>query len=605
MFLRRFFLIVLVVLMTGTAVGKVQSAPPTLRSLADLSKFHVGAAVYTYHLIDPIHAQVLSREFNMLTPENEAKMCEIQPQQGKFDFSKFDRLVDFAEQNQMLVHGHTLVWHQCVPDWLANGKFSRDEAIQLLKDHITTEVGRYKGRVPIWDVANEVIADGGAGLRDTPWKRLIGDDYVELAFKFAHDADPNALLFYNDYGAEGMNAKSDAVYAMVSDFLKRGIPINGVGLQMHISVGDTAPGGSVTPDALAQNIDRLGKLGLQVQITEMDVNYKGDASDTVLQHQAADYRRVLDTCLNNKACTAFIVWGVSDKFSWLRDPRYGQNPKVEPLLFSDGYYPKPAYKAVLDLLARKAGQPPILSDKDVAAMMQDQPAAVEIPKPTKSDPAQLAPDSVPGVAYYAPFPVTIKLDGEIDDWKNIVRVTVDNGPQLPANNDTKLTYAVAADAANLYFLADVQDSKLVYGTHDPQSGWYQEDSVEFYINATGDLKLTGYKKGVAQIGILAANITHPDKPIIGGANSADSKVSVFAVKTDKGYRFEASVPLVTDAWTITPKPGNVLGFQVHLNGSSDKDRDTKLIWSVYDTQDKSYSNPSVFGQLIFWDTTSN
>jgi endo-1,4-beta-xylanase len=543
-----------------------------------------------------------SREFNMLTPEDEAKMYVVQPQQGQFDFQKFDKLVAFAEQNKMVIRGHTLVWHQELPEWLNSGRFSRDEAIQLLRNHITTVVGRYKGRIAIWDVVNEAIGDNG--LRDTPWKHLIGDDYVELAFRFAHEADPNALLFYNDYNAEGLGAKSDAVYALVKDFVTRGVPINGVGLQTHIAVGDTGAGGPLAPETLAQNIKRLGELGLQVQITEMDVAFKGQVSEDILRRQAGDYRRVLDTCLNSKYCTAFVVWGVSDKFSWLRDPRYYDNPNVAPLLFDDSYKPKPAYYALQDLLARHAGLPPILSDQEVAAMLKDGSAtAVEIPKPTKSDPAQLAPDSVRGVVYYAPFPVTIKLDGDTADWKNVPRVTVDSGPLLPPNNDTKMTFAVAADKDNLYFLADVKDSKLVYGKHDPASEWYKEDSVEFYINATGDLTLKAYKKGVSQIGILAANITHPDKPIIGGYNSGDSQVSVYAVQTDDGYRVEAAVPLVTKVWSIQPKHLGVLGFQAHLNGSSGTDRDTKLIWSVYDTQDKSWTNPSVFGQLIFWDVT--
>jgi hypothetical protein len=208
---------------------------------------------------------------------------------------------------------------------------------------------------------------------------------------------------------------------------------------------------------------------------------------------------------------------------------------------------------------------------------------------------------VPGTVYYAAFPVTIKLDGETDDWTNVPRVTIDSGPMLPANHDTTMTFAVAADDTHIYFLAEVKDSNLVYGKHDPQSEWYQEDSVEFYINATGDLSLSSYKQGVTQIGILAANISKPEAPIIGGGNSSSSQVEVFAVETDDGYRVEAAVPLATNVWSIQPEHLGKLGFQAHLNGSSAENRDTKLIWSVYDTQDQSWTNPSVFGQLVFWD----
>jgi len=330
-----------------------QETTNSLRELADRNDIYIGAAVYSDHLDDPIHAETLSREFNMLTPENEAKACVIQPELGQFDFRKFDKLVAFAEQNNMIIHGHNLVWHQCVPNWLANGNYSRDEAIQLLRDHIMTVVGRYKGRIAIWDVVNEAIADDGSGLRDTPWRRLIGDDYIELAFQFAHEADPDALLFYNDYGAEGMNAKSDAIYKVVKDFVERDIPLHGVGLQSHFTLG------TIPAEAMSRNMERLGELGLQVQITELDVRYEGETNEKILQQQADDYRQVMETCLSSPYCTAFITWGVSDKFTWLRDGNLGffNNPTVEPLLFDEDYQPKPAYYAVLDTLARHTRAP--------------------------------------------------------------------------------------------------------------------------------------------------------------------------------------------------------------------------------------------------------
>ena len=597
--MKTYLLLILLVLSTlftpHAGTGRAQDMPASLRTLAEKNNFHIGAAVYTYHLDDPLHAETLSREFNMLTPENEAKFCEVQPQKGQFDFSKLDRLIDFAEQNNMVVRGHTLLWHQCVPSWLEAETPSREEAIQLMRDHITTVVGHYRGRIAIWDVVNEAIDD--TQRRDTLWQRWIGDDYIELAFQFAHEADPEALLFYNDYGTEGLNPKSDAVYDMLKDLVARGVPVNGVGLQSHFVLG------SVDPDGIAKNIARLGELGLQVQITEMDVKFSGAPTDTILQQEAGDYRRVLETCLDSPYCTAFVVWGVTDKFSWLRSPEFFDNPLVEPLLFDDNYQPKPAYYALLDVLARRAGEPPILTDAEVAAMLGEPGGAVDIPEPTKSDPAQLAPDSVPGTIYYAPFPVSITLDGQTDDWVNIPRVTVDSGPLLPSNHDTSMTFAVAADAANLYFLAEVKDSKLVYGLHDPSTEWYKEDSIEFYLNTTGDLTLKAYQPGVTQIGILAANITQPDMPIIGGGNSADSQVSVYAIQTEDGYLVEAAVPLVTPVWSITPVHLGTLGFQAHLNGSSATDRDTKLIWSLADTQDQSWTNPSLFGRLIFWDTT--
>jgi endo-1,4-beta-xylanase len=588
--------LLLTLLMLGAGLSAAQAPAVSMRDLSAKNNFYIGAAVYSYHLNDPIHRETLAREFNMLTPENEAKACEVQPGLGRFDFAKLDGLMAFAEANDMVVRGHTLLWHQCVPNWLANAKFSREEAINHMRDHIYTVVGRYKGRIAIWDVVNEAVADDGSGLRDTPWHRLIGDDYIELAFQFAHEADPEARLFYNDYGAEGMNTKSNAIYEMAQDLVARGVPIHGIGLQAHFTVG------GFNPNAVAQNMQRIGELGLEVQITELDVRHPGKVNASILNTQALDYRLLLETCMDTEYCTAFVTWGVGDKYTWLRGANLGffENPDVAPLLFDDDYEPKPAYFAMLAVLADRAGVTLEL-DEEVAAAPTEAVAAPEIPEPTKSDPAQLAPDSAAGLVYYAAFPVSITLDGETDDWANIPRVTVDNGPMLP-NEDTVMTFAAAADADNLYFLAEVQDKTLISGAHNPQGEWYQEDSVELYINATGNLAATVYEPGIVQIGIVAANIGNTDAPLLGGSNSADSQISVKVVETETGYLVEAAVPLVTDVWTIEPEHEGVLGFQTHLNGASDVTaRDTKLIWSANDIRDQSWNDPSVFGKLVFWD----
>jgi GH35 family endo-1,4-beta-xylanase len=595
MILKRLILLLVAALILGVQVVAAQEDTPSLRELGELNGVYIGAAVYTYHLNTPDHVEVLEREFNSLTPENEAKACEVQPELGRFEFDAFDSLVEFAEENEMVIHGHTLLWHQCVPNWLETAEFTREEAIEVLREHIYTVVGRYRGRIAIWDVVNE--AWDGPRLRDTPWRRLIGDDYIEIAFQFAHEADPDALLFYNDFGAEEMTPKADAIYEMVADFVERGIPIHGVGMQAHLILGN------IDEEEIAENMQRIADLGLEVQITELDIRFQGAPNDNILFQQANDYRSVMETCLNAENCTAFIVWGVSDRYTWLRDPNLGffENPAVTPLLFDDDYQPKPAYWAVLDALARHAGLDPIISDEELGAMSSDAAMTSEIPPPTFSTASQLAPDSVEGRVYYAPFPVAITLDGERGDWRDVPRVTIESGPMLPTDNDTTMTFAVAADDTHLYFMALVNDSNLVYGVNEAASGWYMEDSVEFYLNTTGDLTIDEYVPGVVQIGIAAANITQPETPLIGGGNSGDAQVSVYAVETNNGYFVEASVPLETDVWSISPENLGVLGFQVHLNGSSGDNRDTKLIWSLADSQDQSWSNPSLFGQLIFWD----
>jgi hypothetical protein len=282
-------------------------------------------------------------------------------------------------------------------------------------------------------------------------------------------------------------------------------------------------------------------------------------------------------------------------------PEFYENPTVAPLLFDDSFAPKPAYFAVLDVLARDLGETPVLTDEEVTAMITPTVAFVEIGEPVSSDPAQLAPDSAHGALYYVAYPVTITLDGNPSDWANIPRDTVFDGPLTP--DDTQMTFAAAADDEHFYFLAEVQDSNIVYGDHPLSSEWYKEDSVEFYLNTTGDLTLTEYQPGIAQIAIPAANLENTGSPadaVIAGGNSRTVDVQAVVVRTDTGYRVEAAVPLQTAVWSITPERGGILGFQVHLNGSSGNERETKLIWSAYDREDQSWTNPSVFGQLMFW-----
>lgn len=581
----------LILLLPMTNMTEAQDTAVSLRDFAAQNDIYIGAAVWTQHLDVPEHREILAREFNMLTHEHEAKFCMISSARGEYDFSRVDELVEFAEAHDMAIHGHTLIWHSCSPDWVENGDFSRDEAIEILEEHITTVVSRYKGRIKYWDVVNEVF--DGAALRDTVWLRIIGPEYIEMAFQFAHEADPDALLLYNDYGAEGINGKSDAIYAMAQDFVNRGIPIHGIGLQSHFEIG------GINFASVAENVARIGELGLEVQFTEVDIKYLGDTDEEILRRQARDYYRLMEVCLDAENCTAFIVWGVSDQFTWLRDPAYYDNPTVQPLLFSDDYQPKPAYFALMDILMRRVGATSILSDDAIAAILNDPVAEVVLPDATFTDPNQLAPDSVHGMAYYAPLGVTITLDGDLSEWENVPRVVVNQGTLAGPGADS-YEFAVAVDDTNLYFMANVSDSNVMYGEFGV-GDWYQTDSIEFYINATGNLAAAGYEPGIVQIGMLAENATQPAAPLYGGGSSNTIAVSIAAVETETGYIIEASVPLVSDIWNITPEHMGVLGFQTHLNGSSGSGRDTKFIWSAADTQDQSWTNPSLFGQLIFWD----
>lgn len=228
-----------------------------------------------------------------------------------------------------------------------------------MQDHITTVTKHYAGQVFAWDVVNEALDETGS-FKDSIWYNQPGigfagkgSAYVEQAFRWAREADPHALLFYNENGGEGLNAKSDAIYAMVKDFKRRGVPIDGVGLQMHISQldFDTA--------AVAANIARLTALGVQVHITELDVSLPlepgGLARNEDLLQQAAVYRGVVRACLQNPGCTAIQTWGFTDKWSWIGSHSHGTRGAALP--FDRAYKPKPAYDAMLEEIAGKAHRP--------------------------------------------------------------------------------------------------------------------------------------------------------------------------------------------------------------------------------------------------------
>ncbi len=292
---------------------------------------------------DPAYGQTMAREFSALTPGNAMKFGPIHPAPDTYDFRDADAFVDFAQANAMQVRGHTLVWHDEQPKWLEQGTFTRDQLLAIMRDHIATVVGRYRGRIYAWDVVNEAINDDGT-MRESFWYKTIGPDYIDQAFRFAHEADPNAKLIYNDYAAEGSGTKSDAVYAMVKGMKERGVPIDGVGLQSHFTI---------TPPRLADidaNIKRLSALGLDVHITELDVRLRLPADAAALAQQASVYRDYLRMCLANSNCRMFVLWGFTDKYSWIpgKFPGFGAG-----LIFDEQYDPKPAYYAMMDVLNGK------------------------------------------------------------------------------------------------------------------------------------------------------------------------------------------------------------------------------------------------------------
>jgi endo-1,4-beta-xylanase len=314
----------------------------------------IGTAVRPEHLGESAYTATLGREFNLLEPEDALKWWVLHPRPDTYDFAPGDRLVHFAVEHGMKVRGHTLVWGRNNPDWLTEGHHTPKQLSQILHDHITTVVQHYRGKVFAWDVINEALDERGQ-LRSSLWYDQPGigladkdTTYIEQCFRWAHDADPDALLFYNDAEGEALNAKSGAIYAMVKDFLRRGVPIHGVGLQMHVE--------NLRIDAasVAANIARLTALGLQVHITEMDVAIPVDAAGNLLhpedlQRQADIYHQIATACLSHSGCTAIQTWGFTDKYSWIGS--HSQKTKGSALPFDQSYKAKPAYEALLSSLA--------------------------------------------------------------------------------------------------------------------------------------------------------------------------------------------------------------------------------------------------------------
>jgi endo-1,4-beta-xylanase len=331
----------------GGAAGAAPSCPSTasLKDAAACSGRLIGAALSTAYLSEEAYANT-ALEFNYVTPENEMKWEHTEPTRDQFSFDGGDQIVAFANQNGMKVKGHTLVWYNQLPSWVSAITDPEDLRAAML-NHITTEVTHFRGQVVAWDVVNEAWDPNyPTMLRDTIFSELLGSSFIDDAYKAAHAADPDAKLYYNDYGADGLGTKSDSIYNMVADMKQRGIPIDGVGLQMHWRSADAQPSAS----DVAANIQRLGALGLDVVISEMDYDL---CNGGTFDDQEAKFHAVVAACFGQPSCKAVTFWGVTDKYSWLNyfDTSCVNGDTPRPLLFDDDYQKKSAYTGVLNALA--------------------------------------------------------------------------------------------------------------------------------------------------------------------------------------------------------------------------------------------------------------
>jgi endo-1,4-beta-xylanase len=321
--------------------------------------FPIGVAV-SPRALKTDESILILHEFNSLTPENAMKPGPIHPKENEYNWRDADSIIAFAERNKLKVRGHTLVWHNQVPKWLfvdSSGKnVSKEVLLQRLKDHITTVVSRYKGKIYAWDVVNEAISDKrDEYLRPSPWLQICGEEYIAKAFQWAHEADPNAQLFYNDYN-EINPIKREKIYRLVKSLKDAGIPIHGVGLQGHWAVNEPSRG------QLDSTLSRFAELGLKLQITELDISVypkehdararRAEDADTSFtaakeQLQLEVYKMCFELFRKYKNNISGVTfWNISDRHSWL-DNFPVQNRKDYPLLFDKNLLPKKVYWQVV------------------------------------------------------------------------------------------------------------------------------------------------------------------------------------------------------------------------------------------------------------------
>ena len=314
-------------------------------SLYKLVTFPIGASVgFSLLKNNTQYSGLVSKEYNSITSENAMKFVALHPAQNTYTWSDADYLVTYAQANNKRLHAHTLNWYQALPGWVTN--FTGDSTAweNMLKDHIQTVVTHFKGKVTSWDVVNEAINDDGT-IRNSIWVQHLGADYVARCFQYAHAADPDALLFYNDYGHEYSTAKRTAIINMLASFKTRGIPIHGIGLQFHLTLGGT--------DAnIAAAINAAAATGLKVHISELDIRLNSSKSQTfpfttsLATQQSDKYQFVVKTYKAIPATQQYGIttWNVTDGDSWI--PLWQGAPDY-PLPFDANYQRKAAYRGII------------------------------------------------------------------------------------------------------------------------------------------------------------------------------------------------------------------------------------------------------------------
>lgn len=521
------------------------------KSLKDTyaDQFLIGT-IYAYSTSNGAGFTLAKEHFNVMTPENDMKPQYMQPSEGTFNFTGTDAMVKKLADNNILVVGHNLCWHQQSGNFLGYAK-TREEAIEQLKNHIYNVAGHYKGQLISWDVVNEAIADGAKlpadgdwtkCLRKSQWYNSIGPDYLEMAFQFAREADPTCKLYYNDYNLNEKN-KADIVYAMVSDFKKRGIPIDGIGMQAHYQSG-TSIGSVQYSIELFESIPDI-----EISMTELDVTVEaanGRSSLTKKQEieQAVFYAKLFKLYKEHSDRIARVTfWGMQDNFSWRKEKF--------PCLFNKDNTPKEAVYAVLD------------PDK-----------YLELHAVGYGD------NRTRATATYG----TPKVDGSPEAlWDNCETFQINT--MLTAWNGATGTMKLMWDEDYLYVFVDVRDKYLT----DRNSNAWEQDSVELFLDQKNN-RTAYYEEDDGQY-----RVNFKGKVTIGDNTINDTLKNGFigkGITVGGGYYIEAAIP-----WVVEAKEGLVCGFDAQINDTN-TGGSRESVAKFNDPSDSSYQTTENFGEVI-------
>jgi GH35 family endo-1,4-beta-xylanase len=493
-------LVVLIIFLYS--VSTFAADPGSLRSLADKKNKSIGAAIMPQQLDDPEFVKLLIENCNYITPENNLKWDAVHPRDTVYDFSGGDKIVNFALKNNMKVRGHNLLWHQANPGWIALPNMTVEKWKALVKDHYVNVMTHYKGKIIDWDVVNEPMDDNGQ-IRKSLWYDFLGEDYVEFALRTAREVDPDAKLYLNDYAIEEMCPKADGFYKLVKDLMAKGVPLDGVGFQFHID-------GNFMPDfaSVNQNIKRFADLGLDIQITELDVRLKVPPTENGLNKQAKIYAELMRLMLAYKNINAYIMWGMYDKHSWVPNAYSGYGAAM---IIDEKGKQKPAYFAIRD------------------ALMEDNPTP----------------------AYFDKY--ITKSEGRV--FPSFRAVKTANDPVIDGNTNEK-EWDKAISYPFLYNQLDPYDLRVPASQKDVYGSWkimYKGNKLYGVVNRKDDVTITSngnvWENDCFELFFNVSGKWNQIRSVVGNDWQKDMKVPGKAAWNKDGTVCEFEVQLPTDSLT--------------------------------------------------------